>query len=70
MRAQIFRGAAERKFIPILRSGEKETAIPIWLGEAKWVDLRGDDIETALMGLVSQLHGRRDGPPPLGPRHV
>jgi hypothetical protein len=73
--AELVNGAPRRKFIPILRRGDKETSIPGWLSGSFYLDFRGesDDIEDAYTELVDTLHGRREKPPPVGspqfPRH-
>jgi hypothetical protein len=73
--AELANGAPRRKFIPLLRRGDKKTSIPGWLSGSLYLDFRGesDDIEDAYAELVDTLHGRREKPPPVGspqfPRH-
>ncbi len=73
--AELVTGTPRRKFIPLLRRGDKETSIPSWLSGSLYLDFRGesDEIEDAYAELVDTLHGRREKPPPVGspkfPRH-
>lgn len=57
------------KFIPVLRSGDIDTALPTYLGSKYAVDLRvSQDEEKALTELLSAIHGAQpSSKPPLGP---
>ena len=67
MTAEVFVGQSQRKFIPILRSGEWREASPSWLRGKYYVDLRGEPYgEEAYQDLLTTLHGLREGPPPAG----
>lgn len=58
----------ERKFIPILASGEWQEAAPSWLLGKAYVDLRGDGLpQPRYEDLLVTLHGTREARPPLGP---
>lgn len=57
-----------RKFIPVLRLSEWESAAPSWLLGKKYVDLRGDPYpKPRYEDLLVTLHGRREQAPPIGP---
>lgn len=57
-----------RKFIPILRLGEWESAAPSWLLGKVYVDLRGQPYpEPRYEDLIVTLHGTREEAPPVGP---
>lgn len=57
----------ERKFIPVLRSGTTENAIPSSLQGKAHIDLSGNPYDKAQYSeLVATLLGRRDQAPPLG----
>ena len=57
----------ERKFIPMLRRGEKTQALPSWLAGKYYIDLReGSDVERAYQDLLTTLLGTRVEPPLLG----
>jgi hypothetical protein len=67
--AELFANRNTRKFIPILRVGDMDTAIPSWLSGSYFIDLRGDEyLETQYRDLVGTLHGQREKAPPLGPQ--
>jgi hypothetical protein len=68
MTADLANGAPRRKFIPLLRRGDKGTSIPGWLSGSLYLDFRGesDNIEDAYAELVDTLHGRREKPPLVG----
>lgn len=58
----------ERKFIPVLASGEWQEAAPSWLLGKAYVDLRGDGLpQPRYEDLLVTLHGTREAKPPLGP---
>jgi hypothetical protein len=69
MTAYALTGAAEKKFIPVLRRGSWTEAAPTWLfGRAK-IDLSGEPyLESEYEELLRTLHGAREEAPPLGPR--
>jgi hypothetical protein len=57
-----------RKFIPVLRSGDWKSSLPIYLRSKRGVDLRNDPIsETQYEQLIRALHRQPIQPPPLGP---
>jgi hypothetical protein len=57
-----------RKFIPILRRGDRLTAIPSWLSGKYDIDLRGDPFsEENHLDLLATLHNQREQAPPVGP---
>lgn len=58
----------ERKFIPVLASGEWQEAAPSWVLGKAYVDLRGDGLpQPRYEDLLVTLHGTREARPPLGP---
>jgi hypothetical protein len=58
-----------RKFIPLLRQGDERTALPSWLADKFYVDLRdGPRFERNYHRLVDVLHGHLEHAPPVGPR--
>ena len=65
--AEILNSAGTEKFIPVLRHGDWNTAMPTALGSVYGADLRTDSTET-YRDLVRHLHGVNDvpavGPPP------
>jgi len=69
MTAEVWSTRNERKFIPVLRSGDWLSASPTWLS-GKWgVDLSGDPFsEEQYLDLVNTLHGTRPIAPPVVPR--
>lgn len=71
MTGEVHTEGNHRKFIPILRAGTKETAIPSWLKGKFYADLSGDPYSAEqYQDLLLTLHGRREQPPPLGPMPV
>jgi hypothetical protein len=57
-----------RNFIPVLRSGTWETALPVWLKHVRGADLRGDGYsERQYRNLLRTLHRRNPPAPPIGP---
>jgi hypothetical protein len=58
-----------RKFIPVLRSGDWQSSLPIYLRSKRGVDLRNDPFsETQYEQLIRALHCQPIQPPPLGPK--
>jgi hypothetical protein len=58
-----------RKFIPILRRGERGHSVPNWLGGKYFIDLRdGSRYEAQHQDLLSTLLGTRPTAPPVGIR--
>jgi len=69
MTAEVFTGANQRKFIPVLRSGIWNDAAPSWLLGRVYIDLTGDPYsEFRYEELLRALHGAREEAPPIGPR--
>jgi hypothetical protein len=69
MTGELLTRGNERKFIPVLRRGDETTAVPSWLAGKYYIDLReGTDEERSYEDLLTTLYGRREPPPPLGPR--
>lgn len=67
MTAQVHTLQNHRKFVPILRSGTFETALPSWLAGKYGIDLSGEPYsEQKYFDLLNTLHNRREQPPPLG----
>jgi hypothetical protein len=65
---EMFSGASQRKFIPVLRSGDANSAVPSWLKGKYYVELRGDEpSQDHYADLLSTLHGTRPQAPPVGP---
>jgi hypothetical protein len=72
MTGEVFAGRQDAgKFIPILRAGEPVDAIPSWLLERFYLDLRGgpgtEPYERHYTSLVAALHGIARTPPDIGP---
>jgi hypothetical protein len=66
--AEVATGQNHRKFIPILRLGEWESAAPSWLLGKVYIDLRGQPYpEPRYEDLIVTLHGAREEAPPVGP---
>ena len=58
-----------RQFIPILRNGEWNSSVPVYLRSMQGVDLRNDPYsETQYEQLVRAVHNEWVQPPPLGPK--
>lgn len=56
-----------RKFIPVLRSGERDAATPTWLGGKYGITLTGDPYsEDQYRDLVATLHNLKSKAPPVG----
>ncbi|SCP99565.1 toll/interleukin-1 receptor domain-containing protein [Anaerobium acetethylicum] len=66
---EMFSKHNERKFIPILRKGSRQNAIPTWLEGKLDVDF-SDNVkaEDAYKNLLITLYGTRSQKPPLGTR--
>jgi hypothetical protein len=59
----------QRKFIPIFRAGDWQTAAPTWLAGKYRIDLRGDPFsDDQYADLLTTLHGTRPIAPPVGKR--
>lgn len=71
MTGEVLTRQNDRKFVPILRSGDWDTASPSWLKGKYYIDLRGTPYAEASYGdLLRTLHDARPIPPPIGPRPV
>lgn len=69
MTAEVYTTRNQRKFIPVLRMGDWNSAPPSWLSGKRGVDLRGDSYsEDEYRILVQELHGQTHQPPALGQR--
>lgn len=67
MTAEVHTEGNHRKFIPILRAGSRETAIPTWLKGKYSIDLSGDPYsDDGYNDLLATLHNRREQAPTLG----
>lgn len=67
--AELMTQGNERKFIPVLRTGTQEEAIPTFLQGKLYIDLSGDPYsETEYSKLVNALIGNWPQAPPLGSR--
>ncbi len=61
----------ERKFIPVLRKGNKETAIPTCLAGKAWIDLSNEThYSEEFERLLSTLQGKKKKPPVVQRRDV
>jgi hypothetical protein len=59
------------KFIPVLRNGEWESSLPVWIKTKLGIDLRGNPYsEHAFQDLLRVLHQEPRKPPPLGPKPI
>jgi hypothetical protein len=68
MTGEVFSHGNHRKFIPILREGDRMTAIPTWLNGKYDIDLRGSPYsEQSYSDLLISLHSLREQAPPVGP---
>ena len=64
---QLANSIEQRKFIPVLRAGEWETSLPIWIQSRLGVDLRGEDYrEDEYDELLRDLYRQRRKPPKPG----
>lgn len=69
MTGEVSASRNRRKFIPILRRGGSQEALPSWLGGGYYIDLRGEPYsETHYEDLRVTLLGTREQAPTLGPR--
>ncbi len=69
--AQLAQDILQAKFIPVLREGGWNSALPTWLQARIGTDLKGDPYsEEEYEELVRELHGDYLKPPPLGPKPV
>jgi hypothetical protein len=67
--SELFAKQNHRQYIPILRLGDRETAIPLMISGKLWIDLRGDPFrEDEYQTLLGTLKGERPMPPPIGER--
>lgn len=67
MTAEVLQNSNHRKFIPILKSGTKESALPTWLKGKYFVDLSSDDHFTNNFDdLLTTLLNARETAPSLG----
>lgn len=68
MTGEVFSTRNRRKFLPILRLGRPEDAIPSWLSGTYYIDLTdGPHAETNYQDLLLTVHGAREQAPPIGP---
>lgn len=71
MTAELFVEGNERKFIPILRSGDWPRSSPSWVAGKYFIDLSAQPYsESAYADLLSALFGTRPKPPELGRHQV
>jgi TIR domain-containing protein len=67
MTAEVMTRQNHRKFIPVLRNGTTQDAIPTWLSGKYFIDLAGEPYsERNYEDLVRTLLGLREAPPPIG----
>lgn len=67
MTAEVLQNSNHRKFIPILKSGTKETALPAWLKGKYFVDLSNENhYEKNFEDLLTTLLNARETAPSLG----
>lgn len=67
MTSEVLQNSNHRKFIPILKSGNKENAIPSWLSGKYYVDLSNEDhFKNNYSDLITTLHNIREVAPKLG----
>lgn len=65
--AELARRIRANKFIPVLRSGDWDSALPTYLGSRAGVDLTGEPYsEDEYERLLRVLHGEPIQPPPVG----
>lgn len=68
MTAEVLLSSNHRKFIPILKIGSKDTAIPTWLSGKYYIDFTTEESYKAnYRDLITTLLGNRELPPKLGP---
>lgn len=67
MTAEVLQNSNHRKFIPILKSGTKETSIPSWLQGKYYVDLSNENhFDNNYSDLTTTLLNNRETAPELG----
>jgi hypothetical protein len=67
MTAEVLQNSNHRKFIPILKSGTKETGIPSWLQGKYFIDLSNEQhFEKNFEDLITTLLNARESAPSLG----
>ena len=67
MTAELTRDRNHRKFIPVLRLGRWESALPTWLQGKMGIDFRQEPIvDTEFTRLLRALLNKNVSPPPLG----
>lgn len=67
MTAEVLTEGNHRKFIPILRTGTRDAAMPSWLKAKVSINLSGDPYsEDEYHDLLTTLHNRREQAPPIG----
>jgi hypothetical protein len=65
--AEIFTKSNDRKFIPVLRKGDGDSAIPSWAQGKRYIDLSGNPYkEENYRELLITLLGKKPHPPPVG----
>lgn len=69
MTAELLKDSTQRKFIPVLRLGDWDSALPSWLAGRLGADLRDEDDDTEYRKLLDTLHGRPPKRPPVGTRY-
>lgn len=61
----------ERKFIPVLRTGEWTISLPVWIKTKLGVDLRNNPYsDNEYENLLRALHSEPLKPPPIGPKPI
>lgn len=68
MTAEVFARGNHRKFIPIFKSGTRETSTPTWLAGKYYINLsnEGNEFEIGYQDLLTTLYNAREAAPPLG----
>lgn len=67
MTGDVFLSRNQRKFIPVLRTGEWEESAPSWLRGKYYIDLRGDPYSANnYADLLKTLFDERESAPPIG----
>jgi hypothetical protein len=67
--AQLAENIDQQKFIPVLREGDWQSSLPIWIKSKAGVDLSGDPYSDAEYNdLLRALHSTPLQPPPVGPK--
>ncbi len=62
----IFANQNRRKYIPVLKDGDWNNAVPIWLSSVLGIDLRDTPPATNYQDLLATLKGQRSHAPPIG----